>query len=335
VTRLVVVVALLLAVLASSGSGAHAAERYRVAFVADFSGVSTGIGQQAVSGLRRAARDLDVDVRIVVQPVRTSFTSTFEGLARQRYDLVVSLFGIQVPAVLAAARAYPDQRFVALEARAAEFPELGGRWPANVGGVSAREEEIGFVVGYLAGLVERARPGHDVVGSVGGGPFPSVDRFIAGFRAGARRPSPSIRLLNGYGNFWDPDVCRRLADAQIAKGAGIVFNVAGACGLGVLATAQSHHIWGIGVDQDQSTLGPHILTSAVKDFDLMTYRTIELLAQGRLETGGDTTLGLIEGVVRLGKVSPRVPRRLVRQTLRIQRAVAAGRIRGIPTAVSR
>ena len=32
----------------------------------------------------------------------------------------------------------------------------------------AREEEIGFVVGYLAGLVERQRPGPDAVGSVGG-----------------------------------------------------------------------------------------------------------------------------------------------------------------------
>jgi basic membrane protein A len=202
--------------------------------------------------------------------------------------------------------------------------------------LSAREEEIGYVVGYLAGLVERARSGRDVVGSVGGFPVGSVDKFIAGFQAGAKRASPSIRLLNAYSyNFWDPEPCGRIADAQIAKSAGVVFDVAGECGLGVLAAARRHRVWGIGVDQDQSGLGSHILTSAVKDVGLMVYRAIELLVAGRLQTGGDTTLGLREGVVRLGKVSPEIPRALVARTRRIERDVTLGRISDIPTSVGK
>jgi len=328
-TRLALAGMLALALAAVGGSDAGAAKRYRVAFVADVGGVGSPILQQHVAGLRRAGRDFDVEVRIVVQPIRTSWTSTFEGLARQRYDLVLAPFGgNQTPAVLAAARAYPDQRFVVADARAAT---LGSPWPPNVQGLSAREEEIGFVVGYLAGLVEHRRPGRDAVGSVGGFKVGSVERFIAGFRAGARRASPSIRLLNGYANFWDSDLCKRVADTQIAKGVGVVFNVAGACGLGTLAAARKNRVWGIGVDADQSALGPHILTSAVKDVALMTYRPIELLVQGRLETGGDTTFGMREGVLRLGRVSPRVPRPLVERTRRIQRAVVSGRIVGIPT----
>lgn len=326
-TRFLVVVALGLALTAASGSGAEGAKRYRVAFVADVGGVKPPIMQQHLAGLRRAVRDFDVEVRIVVQPVRTSYTSTFEGLARQRYDLVISPFGSQMGAVLAAAATYPDQRFVVGDIRMAE---VGVRWPANVQSVTARDEEVGFVVGYLAGLVERERSGPDAVGSVGGAKIPVVDRFIAGYRAGARRANPSIRVLNGYANFWDPDVCGRVAGAQIAKGIGVVFNVAGFCGLGTLAAARKHRIWGIGVDQDQSALGPHILTSAVKDLGLVTYRTIELLVQGRLETGGETLLGLREGVLRLGRVSPRVPRRLVKRTLALQRAIASGRIWEIP-----
>jgi basic membrane protein A len=329
-TRLVLAGMLALALVAADGSGAEAAKRYRVAFVTDPSGVSAPIMQQYVAGLRRAVRNLDVEVRIVVQPIRMSWTSTFKGLARQRYDLVMAPFPNHAPGVLAAARVYPDQRFVVGDTRAAG---LGAAWPANVQGVSAREEEIGFVVGYLAGLVERRSPGRDAVGSVGGLKVASVERFIAGFRAGARRASPSIRLLNGYANFWDSDLCKRVADTQIAKGVGVVFNVAGPCGLGTLAAARNRRVWGIGVDQDQSALGPHILTSAVKDLDLMTYRTMELLVQGRLETGGDTLLGLREGVLRLGRVSPRVPRRLVERTLELQRAVASGRIARIPTTV--
>ncbi len=208
--RFAVAAGLCLALVASAGSAAHAAKEYRVAFVTVTDGVGTPIMQQSVAGLRQAAQDFDVEITVLVQPARTSWTSTFVALARQQYDLVIAPFPNQAPAVLAAARAYPDQRFVLGDTRAAEWTgllERGlGPWPPNVQGLSAREEEIGFVVGYLAGLVERRRPGRDAVGSVGGGFVPAVDRFIAGFRAGAKRASPSIRRLNGYSHhFGDPE----------------------------------------------------------------------------------------------------------------------------------
>jgi len=124
-----------------------------------------------------------------------------------------------------------------------------------------------------------------------------------------------------------------VAAAQIAKGAGAVFNVAGGCGLGTLAAAKAAGVWAIGVDQDQSSLGPHVLTSAVKRFDVEIYRAIEQLVRGRLRTGRDTLVGLREGVLALGKVSPKVPRPFVERTLAIQRQIASGRISDIPTTV--
>jgi hypothetical protein len=66
---------------------------------------------------------------------------------------------------------------------------------------------------------------------------------------------------------------------------------------------------------------------------LMTFRTIELQTQGRLEGRRDITLGLRDGALRLGKVSPRVPPRLVKRVRAIERDVASGRIAGIPTTV--
>jgi basic membrane protein A len=337
-TKLVVALGLCLALVAANGASAIGAERYRIAFVLDPGGSEAPIAGANIDGLRRAARDFDVDVHIVVQPARTSWTSTFEALARQRYDLVLApLGGGQAAAVVAAAREYPDQRFVLGDTRRAEVRSIiGAPVPANVQTVTAREEEIGFVVGYLAGLVERGRRGPDTVGSVGGWDVGSVVRFIAGYRAGARRASPRVRLLNAFAfNFWDPDPCERIADEQIARGAGVVFNVAGACGVGALAAARKHGAFGIGVDVDQSSLGSHVLTSAVKDVGFMTYRTIELLAAGRLEAGGDTVLGLREGALRLGRVSPRVPPPLGERALEIQRAIASGRISGIPTTFAR
>jgi basic membrane protein A len=318
-------------VIALGGSSAHAAKRYRVAVVTDVGGVVSDIVQRNLAGLRRARRDFDIEATLVTQPARTSFTSTFKSLARQRYDLVYGLFGPTAAGVVAAAKAYPDTLFAVGDVR---IGERLGAWPPNVQGVAARDEEIGFVVGYLAGLMERRRPGPDTVGSVGGWTIPSVDRFIAGFRAGARHASSRIRLLNAYSyNFGDPEPCERIAEGQIAKGAGVVFNVAGGCGRGALEAARKHDVWGIGVDVDQSALGRHVLTSAVKDVGLMLYKTIEQVVQGRFEGGRDALYGLREGGLRLGRVSPGVPRAVITQTRRIERDIASGRIKGIPTAL--
>ena len=54
-----------------------------------------------------------------------------------------------------------------------------------------------------------------------------------------------------------------------------MFQVAGGCGLGALDAAKEKGVWGIGVDADQTYLGPHMLTSAVKKVDVAVYTTIK------------------------------------------------------------
>jgi basic membrane protein A len=87
----------------------------------------------------------------------------------------------------------------------------------------------------------------------------------------------------------------------------VVFQVAGGCGLGALDAAKQEGVWGIGVDADQSFLGDHILTSAVKRVDVAVFKTIEAVQNGTFTGGGVTTFGLAEDGVALGKVSSEVP----------------------------
>ena len=66
---------------------------------------------------------------------------------------------------------------------------------------------------------------------------PPVDRFIAGYRAGAEKAAPGIKL-NDYSQDWDDQAkCKELALNQIARGSNVVFQVAGGCGLGALDAA--------------------------------------------------------------------------------------------------
>ena len=81
-TRLAVALALALTLLASwRGGEVDAAEkRYRVVLVAEPIGVADTFWAVPVAGFRRAARELGIEARVVTQPNRTSFASTYGAL---------------------------------------------------------------------------------------------------------------------------------------------------------------------------------------------------------------------------------------------------------------
>jgi basic membrane protein A and related proteins len=190
-------------------------------------------------------------------------------------------------------------------------------------------------VGYLAGLVEKRAGKANTIGSVGGEKQPPVDRYIAGYQAGAKKADPSIKVLNAYSNDWvDQAKCKQAALNQIADGAGIVFQVAGGCGLGVLDAAKERGVWGIGVDADQSYLGKQVLTSALKRVDTSVYSTIQQVLNGKFAGGTNTVFSLSNNGVGLGRVSAQVPKADVQKVRQIAKQIADGKIKGIPTEIT-
>jgi len=173
-----------------------------------------------------------------------------------------------------------------------------------------------------------------VIGSVGGQKQPPVDRFIAGYQAGAKAADPGIKVLNNYSeDFSDQAKCKQIALNQIEQGAGVIFQVAGGCGLGALDAAKEKDVWGIGVDADQSFLGPHILTSAVKRVDTAVFLAIKSVVDGKFKGGTNMTFGLKENGVGVGKISPKVPKADVAKVNQIRADIISGKIKNIPTEV--
>ena len=315
-------------VLASTGT-AQPAERFRVGIVIGSTGVKYPIGGLMRDGLERAVRELGVEGTVLTSGAREGSLPTFLSLARKRYDLVIG-FESEFRAIDEAAQRFPKVRFVLVSIPHEALPHR----PKNVSAVVFAEQEVGYLAGYLAALMEKRRPGKDVISSVGGFKYASVDRFVAGYQAGAKKASPGVTLLNAYANeFLDQAKCRRAALAQIAKGSGVVFPVAGDCGFGALEAAKEKGVFGIGVDIDQSSLGPHILTSAVKRFDSAVFEAIKEAKSGRFEGGRTKVLRLRDGALGLGKISPKVPPALVARVERIKRQIVSGKIRNIPTTV--
>ena len=178
--------------------------------------------------------------------------------------------------------------------------------PTNVRGIVFAEQEAGCLAGVAAATVTKS----NTISSVGGLKIPPVDAFIAGYQSCAKKVKPGITTLNGYSqDFVAQDKCKEVALNQIGQGSDVVFQVAGQCGLGAITAAADSSAWGIGVDQDQSFLGPQVLTSAVKKVDSGVTQTIKLVKDGKFKGGVDGLFNVKNGGVGYGKVSVKAPNR--------------------------
>ncbi len=274
-------------------------------------------------GLERAVRELGIRGRVLTPAPKEGYVPSLSLLARQKYDLVIGTGDFVAPAIDRVSTEFPETRFAIIDV---PHGDLAHR-PKNVVGLVFSEEQAGYLAGHLAALVLTLSSGEDVISSVGGQRLPAVERWIAGYQEGARRANPRVTTLNSYtDDFVDPVKGRSVALSQIAKGSRVVFQVASACGLGALEAAKERGIWGIGVDVDQSHLGRHILTSAVRRMDMAVFDTIEELTRGTLETGRTSRFSLRNSGVGLGTISAAVPPSLKAKIEDVRAEIVAGKI---------
>src|SRR5581483_6181682 len=310
--------------LVGGGQAATGAKTLKIGMVTDVGGLNDrGFNHLAFVGLQQAKQRLGVQIRVAESKSPADYIPNLASFARQGFDLVLGVGYTEIGAMGAVAKRFPNTHFAIVDVANGD---LAGK-PKNVLGLLFHEEQVGYLAGYLAGLEAKRLPGHDVVSSVAGEKQPPVDRFIAGYQAGAKRADPGVRAINAYSqDFTDQAKCKVIALNQIAAGSVAVFQVAGGCGLGALEAAREKKVWGIGVDADQSFLGPYILTSATKKVDRAVFLAIQSVAQGRFR-GGDAVYGLKEGGVGLGRISPKVPRSEIAALNRIKAQIVAGKIR--------
>ena len=314
----------------SSSTSSQSGGKIKIGLVTDIGGLNDrGFNHLSYVGLQRAQSELGIQQRVYQAKSTQEYVPNLSTFARQGYDLTIGVGFTEAEAIDTAATNFPNSRFAIVDVDQTQETHK----PKNLLGLLFREQETGYLVGYLAGLEEKRLPGKDVIGSVGGQKQPPVDRFIAGYQAGAKAADPGIKLLNGYSeDFSDQAKCKQVALNQIEQGAGVIFQVAGGCGLGVLDAAKEKHVWGIGVDADQSFLGPHILTSAVKRVDTAVFLAIKSVVDGKFK-GGNMVFGLKQNGVGIGEISPKVPKSEVAKVNQIRADIISGKIKNIPTEV--
>ncbi|MFL5929584.1 MAG: BMP family protein [Gaiellaceae bacterium] len=327
-----VLVLALLAALAQTGAGARAAtaKTFKVGLVTDVGGLhDRGFNQLSYAGLKRAQAKLHVQGRVLLSKSNSDYIPNLSALARQGYDLVIAVGFLMTDAVDTVATQFPNTKFAIIDVDQKSLKHK----PKNVEGLIFREQEGGYLIGYLAGLVAKHQGGKQIVGVVGGISIPPVNRFAGGYKAGAKAADPGVKVLVDYSqDFVVQAKCKERALNQIAAGAQVIFADAGACGLGVLDAAKEKGIWALGGDADQSYLGPQVLSSELKKVDVSVYSTIDTLVHNRFKGNGDAVFTTANGGIGIGKISPKVPKSIVNQVLAVKKKMAAGTIKNIPTA---
>ncbi|MGN6798783.1 MAG: BMP family lipoprotein [Gaiellaceae bacterium] len=305
------------------------ASAFKVGLSTDTGGLNDrSFNHLAYVGLKRAQSQLGVQTRVVTAASSSDYIPNLTALARQGYDLVIGVGFTEIDAMKAVAKQFPKTHFAIVDVSNADEGGL-----KNVEGLLFKEQEAGYLAGYAAGLAAKDRGGK-AVSSVGGQKQPPVDRYIAGFQAGAKAAFPGVQTMNGYSNDFETlALCKEVALNQLASGSVVVFQVAGGCGLGALDAAKEKAVWGVGVDADQGYLGSYVLTSALKRVDTSVFDAIKDAKDGKFKGGTDAVYGLDVNGVGIGTFSPKAPAGIAAKVGQIKQQIADGKIKNIPTTV--
>lgn len=276
----------------------------KAAMVTDVGGLGDkSFNDLSYAGLQRAESELGVEIQVLESKEPTDYESNINQLATAGFDPIFAVGFLMTDTVTKVAPQFTDVTFGGIDIFFDPAAE-------NVVGLNFKEHEAAYLAGVLAGKmtmlpdVDERINDQKVLGFVGGMEIPAVQRFEAGFVAGAKAVDPEIEVKSVYtGSFTDQQKGIEAGKALIEQGADIVFAAAGATGNGTATACKDNKALFIGVDADQyetiDGIGDTILTSAVKRVDNAVFLTVEAAVSGTAQGGENKVFGLAEDGVGL------------------------------------
>ncbi len=282
-----------------------------------------GLGDQsfndsAYRGLTASRAKLGAYIQVLQSRSAADYQPNLNALTNLHYDVIYAigfLMGLDLDSV---AKEHPAQRYAIIDA-VVEDP--------NVTSITFREQDGSFLAGALAAMVSKDHH----IAFLGGADIPLIEKFEAGYTAGAREIDPSIKVDVKYaGSFDDVAAGKELANLLFNGGADIVFTAAGKVGLGAIEAAKARDgDFIIGVDSNQDGLAPgKVLTSMVKKVDVAVFDVAKSLRDGH-PMHGHVVFGLKDGAIGLTNFAytrQYVGSERLARLAAIERAIVGGKI---------
>jgi basic membrane protein A len=268
----------------------------------------------AYEALMAGAEKYGVQTAYSENVAMADFEETFRDYASKGYDLIIG-HGFQFSDVaLKVGEEFPNSKFAVVNA-AIEAP--------NVAGLEFSNEEAGYLVGALAGLMTKTNK----IGFVGGLEIPSITGGANGYKAGAKAVNPDVEVYVSYaGSFEDVAKGKEMALAQINNGADVVFQFADAAGIGVIQAAQEKGVYAIGEPIDQRELAPDtVISSAIENVSSLVGLAIEAVVTDTFK--GEMFYGTVaNGVIDIGPYNDKVPQEVRDKIAQIRQDIIDGKI---------
>jgi len=275
------------------------ASTFKTAMVTDIGGLGDkSFNDLSWAGLEKAKADLGVETKVLSSKSIADYETNLTNLSDAGYSPIFAVGFLMTDAVSKIASTTPDTNFGGIDIFFTNPPK-------NVVGLNFKEQEAGYLAGVVAGLSTKASfdprlNTKNIIGFVGGMPIPPVQRYEAGFVAGAKSVNPTVKVISLYaGKFDDQAKGKELGLSLISQGADVVFAAAGQTGIGTFTACQeSKKALFIGVDSDQfltlTNPGDTILTSAVKRIDVAVFSVVKQAKDGAFPGGQNLSFGLAD-----------------------------------------
>lgn len=258
-----------------------------VALVTDVSsGADNGFNQAALKGLQTYAAGSGISYSCynVYTDTPDSHKNTILSAIQNKAEIVVCVGAHFEQAVGSLQEEYGNISFLLLDGVPKDISGEAVAASPNVHCITYREEEAGYLAGYMAAL-----DGYKKFGFIGGEELPSVQRYGYGYLQGINAAADFLGISNDieveywYAGTFAPN--RRIEDMAASwyqDGTEIIFACGGMLYQSVLSAAEACDGMLIGVDVDQSETSELFLTSAMKGIDSSIVIALdEFFANGR------------------------------------------------------
>jgi basic membrane protein A and related proteins len=288
----------------TTGGTTPAPAAMKTAMVTDVGGLGDkSFNDLSWAGLQKAKTELGVETKVLESKQIADYESNLSQLAQAGYSPIFAVGFLMTDALSKESTAFPNTNWAGIDI-------FVNNPPKNVVGINFKEQEAGYLAGIVAGLATKdtfdPRLNKDnIIGFVGGMPIPPVQRYEAGFVAGAKSVNPTVKIISLYaGKFDDQAKGKELGLSLISSKADVIFAAAGQTGIGTFtACKESNKALFIGVDTDQfNTLtdpGKVILTSAMKNIDTAVFDVVKQAKDGAFPGGQNMSFGIKEDGVGL------------------------------------
>ncbi|WP_228648261.1 BMP family protein [Microtetraspora sp. AC03309] len=273
----------------ASASAEPAAAKAKVGLAYDIGGRGDqSFNDAAAAGLDKAKGEFGLETKeLETAPGETDAQKEerLRLLASSGFNPVIAVGFAYSASVKKVAAEFPDVKFAIIDDADATGP--------NVSNLVFAEEQGSFLVGAAAAL--KSKKGN--VGFVGGVEVPLIQKFEAGFVAGAKAVKSDIKIQTKYlsqppdfTGFNDPAKGKTAAQGMYDGGADVVYQAAGGSGGGVFEAAKAAGAMAIGVDSDQAktadaAVADVIISSMLKKIDVAVYDFLKNFTSGSVKAG--------------------------------------------------